>query len=147
MAIDNEPGEGIAEPVYKTLFYRHAFAPPLVSLGIVLAAVLSPRLVSIAAVGLGLLVVIGETVVYLTRFRALPPSESWNPPLPKRLIDRLTLQGLALTCSHTFVIFRAFGLVAFSHGRNAALPGYVSSQRGEADLASHQPSDFADSRN
>ena len=123
MAIDNEPVERIAEPAYKTLFYRLAFAPPPVSLGIVLVAVLSPRLLSIAAVGLGLVVVIGETVVYLIRFRALPPSESWNPPVPKRLKDRLTLQGLALHWCIWFVMFRAAGLVAFSHGRNAALPG------------------------
>ena len=113
MAIDNELGERIAEPAYKTLFYRCASLPPDVFFGILLVAVLSPRLVSIAAVGLGLVFVIGETVVYLIRFRALPPSESWNPPAPKRLKDRLTLQGFAQHLCIWFVMFRAAGLVVF----------------------------------
>ncbi len=113
MAIDNEPGEGIAEPAYKTLFYRFASLPPGIFFVILLVAVLSPSLVSRVAVGLGLVVVIGETVVYLIRFRALPPSESWNPPVPKRLKDQLTLQRFASIMSTMFVISRVFGRTGF----------------------------------
>ena len=128
-AIDTESGEATSDPAYKTLVYRLGEAPAYIPLAVALVAYYTPSLFSIVVIALGMILVIGETAVYLVRFRSLPPFDSWNPPpwnVPFRnrtkgirgIRDRLNDQrfkdalprGLAIHLSMFMVITRAGGL-------------------------------------
>lgn len=113
--ISNHEGSNdmLLERPYKTLFYRYAEAPALLTFGIGLLAVVSPRPVSVTAIVLGFLLIVGETVVYLVRFRSLPPSASWHPPSAKHLTGRMRLRLGTAGWSVCVVMFRVAGVMAF----------------------------------
>lgn len=90
---DEQSKEATTGSCYKTLFYRFCEAPAYIPLALALVAYYSPSLLSIVAIALGMILVIGETAVYLVRFRSLPPFDSWNPP-PWNVPFRKRVKGI-----------------------------------------------------
>ena len=93
----------VAEIQYKTMFYRYCETPTLVLLGISAVAISAPPLVSLALLVFGVVLVTVDLIVYVIRFRSLPPNESLNLPSERRL----TLHRVAVIFSMLIVMIRA----------------------------------------